>query len=203
MKTLLIATTNPGKLEEFFPLLKNLAMKLITPNDLGLNLHIDENGVSYADNAALKARAYCHASGLITLADDSGLEVAALDGAPGLFSARYCPEPGASDASRRAALLKNLQGLPRPWKAEFHAAVAIAIPPTNPNNATKIETIEGLCCGEIVPHEKGSNGFGYDPIFYFPGLNRTMAELTMEEKNRVSHRARAIHSAMPFLKSLM
>ncbi|MHC1781482.1 MAG: RdgB/HAM1 family non-canonical purine NTP pyrophosphatase [Anaerolineaceae bacterium] len=203
MKSILIATTNPGKLEEFFSLLKNLPAKLITPVELDLNLHVDEIGVSYADNAALKARAYCHASGLITLADDSGLEVAALGGAPGLFSARYCPEPGASDASRRAALLKNLRRLPRPWTAEFHAAVAIGVPPSNPNNALKVETIEGLCCGEIIQHEKGSNGFGYDPIFFFPEFNRTMAELTMEEKNQISHRARAINSAMPLLLSLL
>jgi XTP/dITP diphosphohydrolase len=190
-------------LEEFFSLLKNLPAKLITPVELGLDLHVDEIGVTYADNAALKARAYCRASGLITLADDSGLEVAALGGAPGLFSARYCPEPGASDANRRAALLKNLQGLPRPWRAEFHAAVTIAVPPSNPNNALKIETIEGLCSGEIIPHEKGSNGFGYDPIFFFPEFNRTMAELSGAEKNQVSHRARAINSAMPYLQSLL
>jgi XTP/dITP diphosphohydrolase len=93
--------------------------------------------------------------------------------------------------------------MPRPWKAEFHAVIAIAIPPLHPNFAFKVETIEGLCSGDIIPHEKGSNGFGYDPIFYLPEYSRTMAELTMSEKNRISHRARAINSAIPLLLDLL
>jgi XTP/dITP diphosphohydrolase len=203
MNKLLIATTNPGKLEEFFTLLADLPAELITPKDLGLDLRVEETGASYADNATLKAQAYCTASGLLTLADDSGLEVEALGGAPGIFSARYAPKPEATDAVRRKYLLNNLKGKPRPWKAEFHAVVAIAVPPPELNFAMRVEVIEGICRGEIVPHEKGTNGFGYDPIFYFPGYNHTMAELSMEEKNQVSHRARAITSALPVLRSLL
>jgi XTP/dITP diphosphohydrolase len=140
---------------------------------------------------------------MITLADDSGLEVEALGGAPGLFSARYALEPNASDADRRAILIKNLQGRPRPWKAAFRAAVAIAVPDANPHRPIRIELFEGLCLGEIIPQERGANGFGYDPVFLLPELNRTMAELTMDEKNHLSHRARAVIAAESRLKSLL
>jgi XTP/dITP diphosphohydrolase len=203
MKSLLIATTNPGKLEEFFNLLRSLEVKIFTPTDLGLELQVDETGETYAENAALKAKAYGRASRMITLADDSGLEVEALGGAPGLFSARYALEPNASDADRRAILIKNLQGRPRPWKAAFRAAVAIAVPDANPHRPIRIELFEGLCRGEIIPQERGANGFGYDPVFLLPELNRTMAELTMDEKNHLSHRARAVIAAEPRLKSLL
>jgi XTP/dITP diphosphohydrolase len=203
MKSVLIATTNPGKLEEFFNLLRSLEVKIFTPTDLGLELQVDETGETYAENAALKARAYGRASRMITLADDSGLEVEALGGAPGLFSARYALEPNASDADRRAILIKNLQGRPRPWKAAFRAAVAIAVPDANPHRPIRIELFEGLCLGEIIPQERGANGFGYDPVFLLPELNRTMAELTMDEKNHLSHRARAVIAAESRLKSLL
>ncbi len=203
MKSLLIATTNPGKLEEFLILLRNHEGRIFTPADLGLELQVDETGETYAENAALKASAYSRASRMVTLADDSGLEVKALDGAPGLYSARYSPEPGANDADRRAILIKNLQSWPRPWTAAFRAAVAIAIPGDSPDQPLRIELFEGLCRGEIIPEERGSNGFGYDPVFLIPELNRTMAELTSEEKNHLSHRARAVIAAEARLKSLL
>jgi len=199
MEKLLVASTNPGKLVEIQDLIGSLGtrLELLLPADLGLDLDVVEDGESYAENAALKARAYFQASGLLTLADDSGLEVAALDGKPGLHSARYAPQPGATDADRRAYLLKNLAGLPRPWKARFCCAVAIAAPDDS------LRFSEGICPGEIIPEERGTNGFGYDPIFLLPKLGKTMAELNMVQKNQLSHRARAVHAAIPLLEEIL
>ncbi len=183
---LLIATQNCGKLEEIQALLRNLPITLVMPADLGLNLHVDEIGSTYAENAALKAQAFMQASGLLTLADDSGLEVEALGGAPGLHSARYLPRENATDADRRAFLLENLQGVPRPWEARFICVVALAAP----EGDTRF--YEGICPGEIISEERGEFGFGYDPIFLVAGTGRTMAELSMEKKNQLSHRGRAV-----------
>ena len=194
MHRLLIATTNPGKLAEFRELLGDLPVELALPER---DLRVAETGSSYAENAALKARAYAAAGGLPTLADDSGLEVDALGGAPGLHSARYSPLPGANDADRRAHLLANLRGLPRPWTAHFHCTVALALP------GGEVQFSEGDVYGEILPEERGSNGFGYDPLFLLPELGRTMAELTRGEKNTLSHRARALHAALPALRALL
>ncbi len=194
MPRLLIATTNPGKLAEFRELLGGLPVELVLPER---DLQVAETGSSYAENAALKARAYAAVSGLPALADDSGLEVDALGGAPGLFSARYSPLPGASDADRRAHLLANLRGLPRPWTAHFHCTAAVALPDG------ELQLAEGQVFGEILPEERGSNGFGYDPLFLLPELGRTMAELTREEKNTLSHRARALHAALPAIRKLL
>jgi len=196
MNKLLIATNNKGKVKELQDLLKDTGFELIIPADINLNLEVEEDGKTYNENAAKKALAFAQASGLISLADDSGLEVDALDGAPGLHSARYHPKPGANDADRRAYMLENLQDKPRPWTAHFHATIAIAIP------GQDIHIVEGNCYGEIIPEERGMNGFGYDPIFLFPELNKTMAELEMEEKNRLSHRARAVINAIPILKKI-
>lgn len=193
---LLIATNNKGKVEELQDLLKDIGLDLVTPLQIDLKLDVPEDGSTYAENASKKAVAFAHASGLISLADDSGLEVAALGGAPGLYSARYSPKPGASDADRRAFLLENLNGKPRPWRAHFHATIAVAAP------AGAVELAEGNCYGEIIPEERGTGGFGYDPIFLFPELGRTMAELDMDEKNRLSHRARAVMASIPILKKL-
>ncbi len=126
----------------------------------------------------------------------SGLEVDALDGAPGLYSKRYSPKPEASDADRRAYMLENLKDKPRPWKAHFHATIAIA------TSEKDVQVVEGNCYGEIIPEERGTGGFGYDPIFLFPELNKTMAELEMEEKNRLSHRAKAVMNAIPVLGNI-
>jgi XTP/dITP diphosphohydrolase len=196
MRKLLIATNNKGKVKELRDLLKGLDVELVTPADINLKLDVDEDGSDYAENAAKKARAFAQASGLVSLADDSGLEVDALDGAPGLHSARYHPKPGANDADRRAYMLENLQGKPRPWTAHFHATIAIAVP------AGDVQFAEGNCYGEIIPEERGTGGFGYDPIFLFPDLKKTMAELEMDEKNRLSHRAKAVMNAIPVLKRL-
>ena len=195
MKRLLIATTNPGKLSELQDLLPGFP--LVLPGDLGLTLEVAETGSTYHENAALKARAYCLASGLPTLADDSGLEVEALGGAPGLHSARYSPLPGASDADRRALLLANLSGRPHPWRACFRAVVAVAVPQ---GSEPTLHFFEGRCPGRIIPAERGSNGFGYDPIFLLEELGLTMAELSRPQKNTLSHRARAVQAALGLLR---
>jgi XTP/dITP diphosphohydrolase len=196
MPKLLIATENQGKIKELQELLAGLGLELVTPRQLELALNVIEDGQTYEENAGKKARAYVTASGLVALADDSGLEVDALDGAPGLYSARYSPQPGATDADRRAYLLENLGDKPRPWPAHFHATVAIASPDGN------LQFVEGNCYGEIIPEERGTGGFGYDPIFFMTELGRTMAELGMEEKNRLSHRALAVQNAIPILRQI-
>ncbi|NQU29797.1 MAG: RdgB/HAM1 family non-canonical purine NTP pyrophosphatase [Anaerolineae bacterium] len=197
MLKLLLASQNPGKLIEMKFILQDLPIEIITPADLGLDLHVEENGQTYASNAALKAKAFMQASGLIALGDDSGLEVDALDGAPGLFSARYAPGPNADDGDRRNFLLKNLLPHPRPWTARFRATVAIA----QPNG--EIHFSEGVCEGEIIPEERGDGGFGYDPIFYLSDTACTIAELPEEKKNHLSHRARALAKARPVLLKLL
>ena len=200
MNKLLIATNNKGKVKELQDLLKDTGIELVTPAQIKLDLDVLENGQTYAENATKKALAFAQASGLISLADDSGLEVDALGGAPGLYSARYGSPDGhvvkLSDAERRAYLIQNLQSKPRPWTARFHATVAIA----TPNNPVQIA--EGSCEGEIIPEERGTGGFGYDPIFLLSELGKTMAELSMEEKNRLSHRARAVMKAKPILDQI-
>ena len=186
MPQLLIATNNAGKQKEIRSLLHDLAIELVVPAELGLDLDVTEDGTTYKENAAKKAIAFAQASGLVSLADDTGLEVEALGGAPGLYSARYAPKPNATDADRRAYLLKKLQPYPRPWKARFRCVVAIA------QSDSQLHFTEGICPGEIIPNERGTQGFGYDPIFMIPSIGNTMAELSMEEKNQISHRALAV-----------
>ena len=198
MDKLLIATGNPGKVVELHDLLQNLPIQLVTPAEIGLgDFDVVEDGDTYAENAAKKARAYCQASGLPVLADDSGLEVDALGGAPGLHSARYAPQPGATDADRRALMLKNLAGKTQPWTARFHCTVAVATPDGT------LEFTEGTCEGEIIPEERGDQGFGYDPIFFIPELGLTLAQISREQKNTLSHRGRAVTAAIPVLKRMM
>jgi len=193
MKKLLIATNNKGKVKELQDLLKDTEIELITLAQINLDLDVVEDGQTYAENATKKAVAFAQASGLISLADDSGLEVDALDGAPGLYSARYGSSDGhpvkLSDGERRTFLIKNLQLKPCPWTARFHATIAVAIP------NGELHLAEGICEGEIISEERGTGGFGYDPIFLLSGLEKTMAELSMDEKNRLSHRARAVMNA--------
>lgn len=193
---LLLATGNAGKLREIVALLQDLPLELVTPAMLGISHDVPELGDTYAENAALKAQAYAQKSNLLTLADDSGLEVDALDGAPGLHSARFSPIPAASDADRRALLLHKLQDHPRPWTARFRCVVALAAP------GDAIHFAEGICPGEIIPVERGQFGFGYDPIFLVGETGRTMAELPMDEKNQLSHRALAIQAIRPLLIEL-
>ena len=196
MQQLLLATNNKGKVAEIKALLGRTGLTLLIPADLGLALEVPEDGLTYAENASKKATAFSQASGLVALGDDSGLEVDALHGQPGLHSHRFSPMPGATDADRRKYLLEKLQEVPRPWTAHFRATVAVVLP------SGEAHITSGQCDGEIIPEERGSNGFGYDPIFYIPRIGRTMAELEMDEKNRLSHRALAIQNAVPILKEI-
>lgn len=193
---LLIATNNKGKAKEIQAVLRNLDIELVLPMDIGLELKVEEDGQTYAENATKKTLTFSQASGLTALADDTGLEVEALDGRPGLHSNRFGLEPH-TDESRRSYLLQELSGKPRPWVARFRAVVAIASP------GRDVRLVEGICPGEIIPAERGTGGFGYDPIFILEDLNKTMAELEMDEKNRLSHRGQAVRKAIPILIELL
>jgi XTP/dITP diphosphohydrolase len=193
VKRLLLATNNPGKRAELRELLKDLPLQLEDPDLLRLGLLVEERGGSYAANATLKARAYAAASGQWALADDSGLEVDALNGAPGPRSARLAG-PGRSDEDRRAVLLAALHPHARPWSARFRCVAALSSP------EGEVTLREGTCPGEVIPEARGQGGFGYDPIFLLPGLGLTMAQLDMETKNRISHRGRAMAEMIPLLQ---
>ena len=193
---LLIASTNPGKIEEMKSLLHGLqGWKLRFPLEMSINLNVAENGNTYAENAQLKASRYAQSSGLPTIADDSGLEVEALNGEPGLFSARFAAKSGASAADNRAFLLSQLGGKPQPWNAAFVSTLCLALP------SGKEYYAQGRCEGEIIERARGQMGFGYDSIFLVKGLGKTMAELSMLEKNQLSHRAKAMQKLRGILLS--
>jgi XTP/dITP diphosphohydrolase len=196
MPRLLITTTNPGKLLELRDLFRLPGLELVDPVQVGLDLEVEETGADYAANARLKAAAFAGASGLWALGDDTGLEVEALGGEPGVRSARIVG-PRASDAERQAALLRRLANLPRPWAARFRCCLALS----SPQGA--VETGQGEVRGEIVPEPRGEGGFGYDPLFLVEDTGQTMAELDLETKNRISHRARAAQDLRPRLVRLM
>ena len=191
---LLLATNNEAKVREYRDLLRDLAFELVTSAELGMINIVNEVGESLEENARLKAMALAAQSQLLALADDSGLEVDALGGEPGRLSARYAGEK-ASDRDRISHLLAKLEGVP--WErrsARFRCVIAIATP------EGKVDFCHGECSGLIALEPKGENGFGYDPVFYIPQLNRTMAELSPEVKNRVSHRGKAARQASRLLK---
>ena len=191
---LLIATANAGKLRELSSLLRDVPFDLVSLRDLGISEDVEETGATYEANALIKATAYCRMSGLPSLADDSGLEVEALGWEPGVRSARYAG-PGKSDSDRIAYLLRKLDNKREAGLARFRCAIAVAWPDG------AVESHDGEVRGEITKMPRGENGFGYDPIFVVEGFDRTMAELTTEEKERVSHRARAAHKATASLKA--
>jgi XTP/dITP diphosphohydrolase len=224
-RTLLIASTNPGKSREIKEILKDISFELQTLNDIDFGEEVPETGKSFKENAILKAKAIGEKTGLLTLAEDSGLEVAALRGRPGVLSARYAP---GSDLDRINKLLKELKGVPKEKRtARYKAVVAIYIPwnrhsgnppaggasrigfwtrrvpagnPSSQNDKGRIFTFEGESYGYITEKIIGSNGFGYDPIFFNLDIGKTNGEATLEEKNRVSHRARALKKVKVFLK---
>jgi XTP/dITP diphosphohydrolase len=193
---LLVATNNPGKIREYEELLSGLPgpVEITFPAQEGLALEVDESGETFEENARIKALAYARESGLLTLADDSGLEVEALGGAPGVSSARYAG-PGASDVERYRKLLSVLAAVPAGQRsARFRCVVAIAQPDGT------LHTADGTCEGEIGFAPRGDHGFGYDPIFIVVGYGgQTMAELLPEVKNEISHRARAVAAIWPAL----
>jgi len=194
-RRLLVATRNPGKMREFRGLLAPLQTQLVFPADLGLEIQVPEDGATYLDNARQKARAYARASGLLALADDSGLEVDALGGAPGVHSARYTT---GQDEDRVEALLTALKDVPLEQRtARFRCVIAIEAPDGQGY------TTEGICEGTIALEPAGEGGFGYDPVFYLPGYRCTMAQLPQAIKNRISHRARAVEAALPILLQLL
>ena len=180
---ILLATHNRGKRREWQALLAGLPVEWLLPDDLGLSGEVEETGETYLENALLKARTLGAASGLPTLSDDSGLEVDALDGAPGIHSARYRLGP---DAVRYRALLRALEGVPPEKRtARFRCVAALVLPDG------REFTTEGVCEGLIATEPSGEGGFGYDPVFYVPEQGCTMAKLSDETKNRLSHRAHA------------
>lgn len=179
-----LATHNPGKLREMGEILKDFGIEVVSPRDLGLTVDVEETGTTFAENAMLKAKAICKAANLPAIADDSGLCVDALGGAPGVYSARYGGE-GLDDKGRYMLLLSSLRGAPT-RAAHFTCAVACAFP----NGDTL--TAEGRCDGSIAYAPLGEGGFGYDPVFLLPGTGKTFGQLSQEEKSAVSHRGRAL-----------
>jgi XTP/dITP diphosphohydrolase len=193
---LLLATANPGKVREFRRLLEGSGYDVVVPADLGLALDVFETGSSYAENACFKARAFARAGQCLALADDSGIEVDALGGGPGMFSARY-GGPGLDDDARTALLISELGGIaPAGRTARYRAVVAVADP------AGHCEVFEGIQEGTIACAPRGANGFGYDPIFLVDGA-RTQAEISEAEKDELSHRGKAVRAACSYLAGLL
>ena len=194
MAKLLIATANEGKLDEFKTLIGN-DVELVSLRDIGIESP-EESGRAFAENASIKAAHGAKQSGLITVADDSGIVVDALDGAPGIWSARFAG-PGATDEDNRRLLLQRLYDTSSPGRtARFVCVIAVA----DPNG--EIRTFDGALEGAVAVEERGMGGFGYDPIFELED-GMTIAELPAEAKNRISHRARALKSALPYIHSLL
>lgn len=193
---LLIATSNPGKLREYRSLLHDVPFGLVSLQDARINLDVAETGQTYVENAILKAATLAEASGLLTLADDSGLEVDALGGEPGVRSARYAGD-NATDADRIRYLLSRLHGVPPEKRtARFVCVIAIARPDGH------ADVVSGEVGGLIATAPRGHQGHGYDPVFVVPELGKTMAELSPEQKDRISHRGHAATKARQLLLSL-
>ncbi|MBI5931199.1 MAG: RdgB/HAM1 family non-canonical purine NTP pyrophosphatase [Chloroflexi bacterium] len=195
-RQLLVATKNQGKLKEYQEILDGLGdIEWLSLWDVGLgHMEVEETGATFEENAGLKAEAYANAAGMLTLADDSGLVVDALNGAPGVYSARYGAPEAATDIQRYQLLLKNLASVEMPQRtARFACVVGIGLPEQAPEFAV------GYVEGHVGFEPRGSNGFGYDPVFLLPD-GRTMAELPSDEKHRISHRGRALQAALPILQ---
>jgi XTP/dITP diphosphohydrolase len=193
MRRLVVATKNPGKVGELQALLADLPIELVSAEGMP---EVEETGATFAENAELKARAAADWSGEWALADDSGLEVDALGGAPGVHSNRFAGA-NTTEVQRNTRLLELLEGVPAERRtARYRAVVAVASPDG------RVWLSEGACEGVILEQGRGGGGFGYDPLFYLPDRGRTMAELPPDEKNRVSHRGRALAAALPLLERL-
>lgn len=193
---LLVATGNPGKMREVSSILDGMPFEVFSLEDIGVSMTVEETGKTFEDNAILKATAYCAWSGMLTMADDSGLVVDALDGRPGVLSARYGGEE-LTDEQRVELLLRETADLP--WEkrtARFRCVIALAWP------GGRIETVEGTVEGIIQYKPEGSNGFGYDPIFHLPDWGCTTAQLETVDKNRISHRGQAVRKAAKLLMEL-
>ena len=194
MRALLLATTNYHKLDEFYTIFSDLPLTLQSLREVLIDTDVEETGLTFAENAALKARFYAQASGMLSLADDSGLEIDALGGAPGVYSARFAGRD-TSYEERFRLILEQMRGLTgEQRKARFRCAIALA----EPGGYCRI--VEGMIEGIVADSPRGAHGFGYDPIFLLPELGRTFAELTSEQKNRISHRGRAAQFARVLLE---
>ena len=195
---LLLATINAGKLAEYDVLLEGCGWEIVTPRNLGIDIEVEETGETYDANATMKTRRGAEVSGLVTLADDSGIEIEAMGGEPGVRSARFLGED-ASYAERFAEIQRRLAGVPRERRrARFRCVIAVADPRTG-----VVRTAEGEVFGLIAEAPAGEGGFGYDPIFWVPQHSATMAELPDHQKNIISHRARAVADARQILKELL
>jgi XTP/dITP diphosphohydrolase len=198
MQKLLIATNNQNKLAEFREIFADIPVQLTSPELEGLTLDPEETGATFAENAILKALAFAQATGLPALADDSGLEVDALGGEPGIFSARYGDTAKNDHAGRCKLVLDKLRDTP--WAertARFRCVIAVATP------ETVLGVVDGAVEGFIAYEPQGQNGFGYDPIFFAPEVNRNLAEVSAAEKHAISHRGRAARAAIPRIKRLV
>jgi XTP/dITP diphosphohydrolase len=195
MHGLLLATTNRHKLDEFRVIFSTLPFTLFSLTDIQLDVDVEETGTTFLENAELKARFYAQTSGMLSLADDSGLEIDALGGAPGVYSARFMGVDTPYE-ERFRAILKQLQGLPQAQRtARFRCVISIAEP------SGYCRSVEGVIEGVIADAPRGTNGFGYDPIFLLPELGKTTAELAPEHKNRISHRGLAARKAQKLLEN--
>jgi XTP/dITP diphosphohydrolase len=192
---LLIATTSAGKLREWQALLADLPLELLSLADVGIDFDVDETGATFTDNAVLKAEAYGRASGLLTLAEDSGLCVSALGGKPGVHSARW---EGDDYGHKNALLIKLLEGKVGQQRACRYACVVVLRLPSGQS-----WHVRGEVRGQIATTPAGSGGFGYDPVFYIPRLKRTLAQVAVDEKDRISHRGRAAGRIRPILRQLI
>jgi len=193
---LLLASQNPGKLQEMRHLVDGLAFRVLGPRDIGITEAPEETGTTFRENAALKALHYSGRSGLLTVADDSGISVDALNGEPGLYSSRFAG-PDATDAERNALMLERLQGVPPEKRgARFTSAVAVA------QGGRLLFQAEEVVEGAIATQTRGSNGFGYDPLFYYPLFGATFGEVPAAEKDKVSHRGKAFARLRAFLEAL-
>ena len=190
-----LATHNPGKLKEMGAILTQFGVEVVSPKDLGITVDVEETGATFAENAMLKAKAICAAAKLPAIADDSGLCVDALNGGPGVYSARYGGE-GLDDKGRYMLLLNNMRGQPT-RAAHFACAIACAFP-----NGDEL-TAEGRCDGTIAFAPMGEGGFGYDPVFFVPELKKTFGQLTAEEKSAISHRGRALAAFVEKLETYL
>lgn len=195
---LLLATHNKGKVSEYADILGDGQIDFLTLDDVGITEDVPETGSTFLENAILKATVYAQKTGVLTLADDSGLEVDALGGKPGVLTARY-GGPGLSMAERYTRLLEEMVAVPNALRsAQFRCAIALASP-----DGEILGTSEGICAGEIAREPSGVAGFGYDPIFYFPEFGQTMAQLSPQEKHRISHRGRAVEAIAPLLRRVL
>jgi XTP/dITP diphosphohydrolase len=203
-------------MREYQHMLQDVPFELVSLDDVGITEEVDETGTTFEENARLKARTYARLSGLLTLSDDSGLEVDALGGEPGVHSARYGGDSCATDQDRVALLLSKLEGTP--WEkrtARFRCVIAIAVPPEHPfakvdialtsrkGRGVDLASVVGSVAGMVQYRPEGDEGFGYDPVFYLPSYQQTMAQLRSEEKNRISHRSDAVRKAVEVLKRLV